>query len=100
LPLSTPPPPLLFFLCRYQHHHHHCYFFFAVINTTTTSTKISSLSSALFETCRFFPVAKFVIHTKKFNKMQQFTKFIIPCLREAQHVSGDTQPIIRSLKLH
>jgi hypothetical protein len=26
--------------------------------------------------------------------------FIIPCLYEAQHVSGDTPPIIRSLKLH
>jgi hypothetical protein len=26
--------------------------------------------------------------------------FIIPHLYEAQHVSGDTQPIIRSLKLH
>jgi len=26
--------------------------------------------------------------------------FIIPYLYEAQHVSGDTPPIIRSLKLH
>jgi hypothetical protein len=26
--------------------------------------------------------------------------FIIPYLREAQHVSGDTPPIISSLKLH
>jgi hypothetical protein len=26
--------------------------------------------------------------------------FIIPCLYEAQHVSGDTPPIIRSIKLH
>jgi hypothetical protein len=26
--------------------------------------------------------------------------FIIPYLSEAQHVSGDTPPIIRSLKLH
>ena len=26
--------------------------------------------------------------------------FIIPYLNEAQHVSGDTPPIIRSLKLH
>jgi hypothetical protein len=28
------------------------------------------------------------------------TIFIIPYLYEAQHVSGDTLPIIRSLKLH
>jgi len=33
--------------------------------------------------------------------MQQYIKiFIIPYLYEAQHDSGDTSPIIRSLKLH
>jgi len=33
--------------------------------------------------------------------MQQCIKvFIIPYLYEAQHVLGDTPPIIRSLKLH
>jgi len=33
--------------------------------------------------------------------MQQCIKlFFIPYLYEAQHVSGDTPPIIRSLKLH
>jgi hypothetical protein len=37
---------------------------------------------------------------KKSNKMQHCTKrFIIPYLYKAQHVSGDTPPIIRSLKL-
>jgi hypothetical protein len=29
-----------------------------------------------------------------------YRNFIIPYLYEAQHVSGDTPPIIRSLKLH
>jgi len=38
------------------------------------------------------------IHKEKSIKMQQYIKnFIIPYLYEAQHVSGDTPPIIRSL---
>jgi len=41
------------------------------------------------------------IHREKPNKMQECIKiFIIPYLYEAQHVSGETPPIIRSLKLH
>ena len=41
------------------------------------------------------------IHEEKSNKMQRCIKiFIIPYLHEVQHVSGDTPPIIRSLKLH
>ena len=41
------------------------------------------------------------IQKEKSNKMQQcFKLFVIPYLYEAQHVSGDTPPIIRSLKLH
>jgi hypothetical protein len=37
----------------------------------------------------------------KTKKTQQCIKnFFIPYLFEAQHVSGDTPPIIRSLKLH
>jgi hypothetical protein len=41
------------------------------------------------------------IHKEKSNKMQQCIKiFIIPYLYEAQHASGDTPSIIRSLKLH
>jgi len=41
------------------------------------------------------------IHKEKSNKMQQCINiFIIPYLYEAQHVLGDSPPIIRSLKLH
>jgi hypothetical protein len=41
------------------------------------------------------------IHKQKSNKMQQCIKFfVIPYLYETQHVSGDTPPIIRNLKLH
>ena len=41
----------------------------------------------------------YVSHRKS-NKMQQCIKILISYLYEAQHVSGDTLPIIRSLKLH
>jgi len=42
-----------------------------------------------------------IIRTEKPNKMEQCVKsFIIPYLYEAQQVSKDTPPIIRSLKLH
>jgi len=34
------------------------------------------------------------------TRCNSVSKFIIPHLYEAQHVSGDTPPIIRSLKLH
>jgi hypothetical protein len=36
----------------------------------------------------------------KFMMQQCVKMFTIPYLYEAQHVSGDTSPIIRSLKLH
>jgi len=39
-----------------------------------------------------------IVH-KKTNKMSQCIKIFISYLYEAQHVSGDTPPIIRSLKL-
>jgi hypothetical protein len=34
------------------------------------------------------------------TRCNSVSKFIIPYLYEAQHVLGDTPPIIRSLKLH
>ena len=41
------------------------------------------------------------IHKKKIQQdATMYQNFIIPYLYEAQHVSGDTPPIIRSLKLH
>ena len=40
-------------------------------------------------------------YSEKPNKMQQCIKMLLSLiLNEAQHVSGDTPPIIRSLKLH
>jgi len=40
-----------------------------------------------------------IIHrTQKY--IEKHKKYIIPYLDEAQHVSGDTPPIIRGLKLH
>jgi hypothetical protein len=44
------------------------------------------------------PVCPFIKKIQQDATMYQ--NFIIPDLYEAQHVSGDTPPIIRSLKLH
>jgi hypothetical protein len=40
------------------------------------------------------------IRTKNPTRCNSVSKFIIPYLYEAQHISGETPPIIRSLKLH
>jgi len=58
-----------------------------------------------FKDIRWFDIRGSVHHStilkEKSNKMQKPIKiFIIPYLYEAQHVSDDTAPIIRSLKLH
>ena len=40
-------------------------------------------------------------YSEKPNKMQQYIQILLfLILNKAQHVSGDTPPIIRSLKLH
>jgi len=41
-----------------------------------------------------------VIHKENPTRCNNVSKFIIPYLYEVQHVSGDTPPIIRNLKLH
>jgi hypothetical protein len=38
------------------------------------------------------------VHTENPTRYNNVSKFIIPYLYEAQHVSGDTPPIIRGLK--
>jgi len=44
---------------------------------------------------------KYSSYSEKSNKMQQCIKILsFLILNKAQHVSGDTPPIIRSLKLH
>jgi len=51
-----------------------------------------------------FDVPGSLHHSTIHKKIQQdaitYQTFIIPYLYEAQHVSGNTPPIIRSLKLH
>ena len=42
-----------------------------------------------------------IIHTERANKMQECIKILLfLILNEAQHVLGDTPPIIKGLKLH
>jgi hypothetical protein len=41
-----------------------------------------------------------IIHKENPTRCNSVPKFFISYLYEAQHVSGDTLPIIRSLKLH
>jgi len=41
-----------------------------------------------------------IIHKETQQDATMYQNFIIPNLYEAQHVSGDTPPIIRSPKLH
>jgi len=41
-----------------------------------------------------------ILHTEKPTRCSSVSEFIILCSYEAQHVSGDTSPIIRSSKLH
>jgi len=49
----------------------------------------------------FIQLKKKADYKEKSNKMQQRIQiFIVLYLYEAQHVSGETSPIIRGLKLH
>jgi len=41
-----------------------------------------------------------IIHKENSTSCNSVSKFFISYLYEAQHVSGNTLPIIRSLKLH
>jgi len=65
----------------------------ALINTNEvvqSDTKLEHLSSMLHVS----------IHTENPTRCNSVSKFITPCLYEAQHVSDDSPPIIRRLKLH
>ena len=48
----------------------------------------------------FLKLISNIIHKENPTRCNTVSNFIIPYLYEAQHVSGDTPPIIRSLKLH
>jgi hypothetical protein len=56
----------------------------------------SECSECLQESKSTFP--SFI--QKNPTRCNSVSRFIIPYLYEAQHVSGDTPPFIRSLKLH
>jgi hypothetical protein len=58
--------------------------------TTQTSYKLDVCGSVHHST----------IHKENPTRCNNASKFIIPCLYEARHVSGNTPPIIRSLKLY
>jgi len=51
--------------------------------------------------CSWIRASYYNSYSEKPNKMQQCIKILLfLILNETQHVSGYTQPIIRSLKLH
>ena len=53
------------------------------------------------DSAAFCEVDQGIIHKEKIQQDATiYQNFIIPYLCEAQHVLGDTPPIIRSLKLH
>jgi len=60
-------------------------------NDLTTQLSLTMFSNYLIE--------KAFIQ-KNPTRCNSISKFIIPYLYEAQHVSGHTPPVIRSLKLH
>ena len=60
-----------------------------------------SYGSQLWRSNLFRAQLGFCSYREKPNKMQQCIKIVLfPVLNEAQHVSGDTPPVIRNLKLH
>jgi len=65
--------------------------------------RFASIASPVLQLCMIFGSSDVLIWTQnKSNNMQQCIKFffISPYLYKAQHVSSDTPPVIRSLKLH
>jgi hypothetical protein len=71
----------------------------ALLGNITLPTSLGQFKQSNNDVCG--SVHHSTIRKEKSNKIQQYIKiFIIPYLYEAQHVSGDTPPIIRSLKLH
>jgi hypothetical protein len=76
---------------------------FTTIGYTNCSKYVNNRKIKILQevTTRSLVEDTFILRKEKSNKMQQCIKvFIVPHLYEAQHVSGDTPPIIRSLTLH
>jgi hypothetical protein len=58
------------------------------------------MSAAVFSRYRTLKKYLNISYRKIQQDAKMYQNFIIPYLYEAQHISGDTPPIIRSLKLH
>jgi len=75
-----------------------------ILNYTTSSNRRKSRGPSNYSTVInliFVDWCIIVQFVKKFqHDATMYQNFIIPYLYEAQHVSGDRPPIIRSLKLH
>jgi hypothetical protein len=67
---------------------------FIVLNFTSGTCKLSNR----FDVRGF--MHQTIIYTEKPTRCNSVSDFISLCLYEAQHVSGDTSPIITSSKLH
>ena len=73
-------------------------FLVTAVNCVCYTETFRFLNACLYQVCSTIKMSE--IHTENPTRCICVSKFIIPYLYEAHHVSGDTPHIIRSLKLH